>query len=179
MLRAFATAATGMSAQQMMVDVTANNLANINTNGFKRSQVDFQDLLYVKMRDPGTEVSSGMKSPSGMEVGSGVRAASTVKVFSAGELMSTTRNLDVAISGDGFFQITMPGDGTIMYTRDGAFQQGPNGELMTNSGYLVEPAITIPTDAASVNIAKDGGVNVVTSSGTQSVVGNSILLRIT
>lgn len=177
MLRAFSTAATGMSAQQMMVDVTANNLANINTNGFKRSQVDFQDLLYIKMRDPGTEVSSGMKTPSGLEVGSGVRAASTVKVFSNGELMSTSRNLDVAIAGDGFFQITMPGDGTTMYTRDGAFQTGPNGELMTNSGYLVEPAITIPTDAASVSIAKDGGVNVTTSSGTQSVIGNIQLAR--
>ena len=161
----------------MMVDVTANNLANINTNGFKRSQIDFQDLLYVKMRKEGTEVSSGIKSPSGLEVGSGVRAASTVKVFSAGELTSTDRNLDLAISGDGFFQITMPAEGTIKYTRDGAFQQGPNGELMTSTGYLIEPAITIPTDANSVSVGTDGGVNVTTSAGAQSVVGNIQLAR--
>jgi len=177
MLRAFSTAATGMAAQQMMVDVTANNLANINTNGFKRSQVDFQDLLYIKMREPGTEVSSGMKSPSGLEVGSGIRAASTVKVFSNGELMNTSRNMDIAITGDGFFQVTMPADGTIKYTRDGALQRGPNGELVTSSGYLIEPAITIPTDATSVNIGTDGGVNITTSSGTQSVVGNIQLAR--
>lgn len=177
MLRSFSTAATGMAAQQMMVDVTANNLANINTNGFKRSQINFQDLLYVKMREEGTEVSSGIKSPSGLEVGSGVRAASTVKVFSAGELTSTDRNLDLAILGDGFFQITMPADGTIKYTRDGALQQGPNGELMTSIGYLIEPAITIPTDATSVNVGTDGGVNVTTSSGTQSVVGTIQLAR--
>ncbi|MBN2136650.1 MAG: flagellar basal-body rod protein FlgG [Sedimentisphaerales bacterium] len=176
MLRAFSTAATGMAAQQMMVDVTANNLANINTNGFKRSQVDFQDLLYVKMREPGTEVSSGMKSPSGMEVGSGVRSASTVKVFSMGELMNTGRNKDIAISGEGFFQVSMP-DGSIKYTRDGALQQGPNGELVTTSGYLIEPAITIPTDAIAVNIGTDGGVNITTSAGAQSVVGNIQLAR--
>ena len=110
-----------------MVDVTSNNLANINTNGFKRSQVDFQDLLYIKMRQPGAEVSSGMKSPSGLEVGSGVRVGSTVKVFSTGEFMSTGRNLDVAIAGEGLLQVTKP-DGSTKYTRDGALQQGPNGE---------------------------------------------------
>jgi flagellar basal-body rod protein FlgG len=177
MLRAFSTAATGMAAQQMMVDITANNLANINTNGFKRSQVDFQDLLYIKMREPGSEVSAGMKSPSGLEIGSGVRVGSTVKVFSMGELMTTGRKLDAAISGEGFFQITVPGDGSIRYTRDGAFQQGPNGELMTSSGYLLEPAITVPTDTTSVSIAPDGGVNVTTSTGEQSVVGNIMLAR--
>lgn len=176
MLRAFSTAATGMTAQQMMVDVTANNLANINTNGFKRSQVDFQDLLYIKMRQPGAEVSSGMKSPSGLEVGSGVRAASTVKVFSPGEFMNTGRNFDLAISGAGLFQISMP-DGSIKYTRDGALQRGPNGELMTSSGNLLSPAITIPTDATSVSVGRDGGVNITTSSGTQSVIGNLQLAR--
>ena len=176
MLRAFSTAATGMSAQEMMVNVTANNLANINTNGFKRSQIDFQDLLYVKIREPGTEVSSGMKSPSGLDVGSGVRAASTVKVFTPGEFMTTGRNLDIAITGDGFLQVSMP-DGSTKYTRDGALQQGPNGELVTASGYYMEPAITIPTDAIAVNIGTDGGVNVTTSSGSQSVVGNIQLAR--
>ncbi len=176
MLRAFSTAATGMAAQQMMVDVTANNLANINTTGFKRSQINFQDLLYIQMRAPGSEVASGLISPSGVEIGSGVRAAATVKVFTTGELINTSRSLDVAIAGDGFFQVTTP-DGTTKYTRDGAFQKGPNGELVTTMGYQLSPAITIPTDAVSVDIGKDGSVNVVTSSGTQSVVGTIQLAK--
>ncbi|PKL50675.1 MAG: flagellar basal-body rod protein FlgG [Planctomycetes bacterium HGW-Planctomycetes-1] len=168
MLRAFSTAATGMSAQQMMVDVTANNLANINTTGFKRSQIDFQDLLYIKMREAGTEVSSGMKAPSGLEIGSGVRAASTVKVFTNGELVNTGKSLDIAIAGDGFLQVTMP-DGTTKYTRDGALQKGPDGQLVTTMGYPISPAITIPTDAIGVSVAPDGGVNVTTTSGTTTV----------
>ena len=143
MLRAFSTAATGMTAQQMMVDVTANNLANINTTGFKRSQIAFQDLLYVKMKGAGAEVSSGMKSPSGIEVGSGVRAASTVKVFTAGEMVNTNRSLDAAITGDGFFQVSLP-TGELRYTRDGSFQTNADGQLVTASGYTIEPAITIP-----------------------------------
>ena len=176
MLRAFSTSATGMAAQQMMVDVTANNLANMNTTGFKRSQVNFQDLFYVKMRDSGTEVTSGQKSPNGLEVGSGVRAANTVKVFDSGELVNTTRSLDVAIAGDGFFQVTMP-DGTTKYTRDGALMQGANGELLTSSGYYLSPSITIPTDAESFSIGPDGGVNVTTATGTQSVIGTITLAR--
>jgi len=177
MLRAFSTAATGMSAQQMMVDVTANNLANINTSGFKRSQVDFQDLLYLKMREAGAEVASGQKAPSGIEIGSGVRAGATQKVFTNGELVNTGRNLDIAISGDGFLQVTMP-DGTIKYTRDGALQLGPDGQLVTTTGYLIEPAITIPTGATNISIAPDGGVNVTTSSGT-TIIGTIQLARFT
>ena len=176
MLRAFSTAATGMSAQQMMVDVTANNLANINTTGFKRSQIDFQDLLYTKMKDSGTEVSSGIKSPGGMEIGSGVRAGSTVKIFSNGELVNTTRPLDIAITGDGFLQVNMP-DGSIRYTRDGALQVNANGELVTSMGYPIEPAISIPTNATSVSIGKDGGINVTDDSGSQTVVGTIQLAK--
>ncbi|MBW8039380.1 MAG: flagellar basal-body rod protein FlgG [Planctomycetes bacterium] len=176
MLRAFSTAATGMSAQQMMVDVTANNLANINTTGFKRSQIGFQDLLYVKMREFGTEVSSGVKSPGGLEVGSGVRAASTIKVFTGGELINTGRSLDIAINGDGFLQVTMP-DGNIKYTRDGSLQINANGQLVTQSGFTTVPAISISSDAVSVDIEKDGGVNVTDSSGSQSVVGTIQLAR--
>lgn len=176
MLRAFSTAATGMSAQQMMVDVTANNLANINTNGFKRSQIDFQDLLYVRMKDYGSEVSPGVISPSGTEVGSGVRVAGTVKVFSGGELVSTGRKLDVAIAGEGFLQVTMP-DGSTRYTRDGSLQKGPNGELMTSSGYLIEPSITIPTDAVGVTIGPNGSVNVKDDAGVMSVAGTIQLAR--
>jgi len=176
MLRAFSTAATGMTAQQMMVDVTANNLANINTTGFKRSQIDFQDLLYVKMRESGTEVVSGRISPSGLEIGGGVRPASTVKVFTAGEFQNTQRKLDIAIRGEGFLQVSMP-NGDIRYTRDGALQTNANGELVTTAGYSIEPAISIPTDAVSVDIGNDGGVNVTDSSGNVSVVGTIQLAR--
>ena len=176
MLRAFSTAATGMTAQQTMVDVVANNLANINTNGFKRSQIDFQDLLYVTLREPGTEVSSGVNTPGGLEIGSGVRVASTIKVFTDGEFQNTGRKLDIAIRGDGFLQVTLP-NGDTRYTRDGALQMNGNGELVTTTGYSIEPAISVPTDAISVSIGKDGGVNVTDSSGTQSVVGTIQLVR--
>ena len=176
MLRAFSTAATGMTAQQMMVDVIANNLANVNTNGFKRSQIDFQDLLYVEMRESGTEVASGVTTPSGLEIGSGVRAVSTIKVFTLGELQSTGRSLDVAITGDGFLQVTLP-NGELRYTRDGALQRNADGEMVNNMGYPIEPAITIPTDAVSVDIGKDGSVNVTDTSGTVSVVGTIQLVR--
>ena len=176
MLRAFSTAATGMTAQQKLLDVVANNLANVNTTGFKRSHINFQDLLYVKLLEPGTEVAAGIYAPSGLEIGSGVRPASTVKVFTAGELQNTGNSLDIAITGEGFLQVTMP-DGSIRYTRDGALQTGPDGQLVTTTGYFLEPSITIPTDAVSVDIGKDGGVNVTDPSGTQSVVGNIELAR--
>ncbi|RKY11725.1 MAG: flagellar basal-body rod protein FlgG [Planctomycetota bacterium] len=176
MLRAFSTAATGMTAQQMMVDVISNNLANINTSGFKRSQIDFQDLLYEKIIDQGTEVASGINSPGGLEIGSGVRAASTIKVYTLGELQNTGRNLDIAITGEGFLQVTMP-NGDLRYTRDGALQTNANGELVTPTGYAIEPAISIPIDAISVSIAKDGGINVTDSAGTMSVAGNIQLAR--
>lgn len=176
MLRAFSTAATGMTAQQMMVDVIANNLANINTTGFKRSQIDFQDLLYVKMRESGTEVASGVTYPSGLEIGSGVRAASTVKVFTAGELQNTGKPTDIAITGEGFLQVSLP-NGDTRYTRDGALQTNAEGQLVTTSGYTIEPAISVPTDAISINIGKDGSVNVTNASGDVSVVGTIQLVR--
>ncbi len=175
MLRAFSTAATGMTAQQMMVDVIANNLANVNTSGFKRSQVNFQDLLYVTMEEPGTEVSAGINSPSGVEVGSGVRAASTIKVFTAGELQNTGNPLDITIAGDGFLQVTMP-NGDLRYTRDGSLQINGNSELVTTTGYTLVPPITIPADS-TVQIEKDGGVNVTDATGSQSVVGTIQLAR--
>ena len=175
MLKAFSTAATGMTAQQMMVDVISNNLANINTTGFKRSQIDFQDLLYVKMREAGAEVAAGTLAPSGLEIGSGVRAAGTVKVFTPGEMQNTGRNLDIAITGDGFLQVSLP-NGDTRFTRDGSLQMNPDGTLVTASGYTIEPAISIPSDAIAVDIAKDGSVNV-TNSTTTSVVGTIQLVR--
>ncbi|MGB2863691.1 MAG: flagellar basal-body rod protein FlgG [Sedimentisphaerales bacterium] len=176
MLRAFSTAATGMTAQQTMVDVIANNLANVNTSGFKRSQVNFQNLLYVTMEEPGTEIASGISSPSGIEIGSGVRVASTIKVFSLGELENTANPLDIAIAGDGFLQVTLP-NGDLRYTRDGSLLTNANGELVTSNGYAIEPAISVPTDVVSVSIEKDGGVNITDSSGSQSVAGTIQLAR--
>jgi len=176
MLRAFSTSATGMAAQQTLVDVIANNLANINTTGFKRSQVAFQDLLYITLTEPGTEVVSGTNTPTGLEIGSGVRPAASMKVFTNGSLDNTKRPLDIAISGDGFFKVSMP-NGDIRYTRDGSLQINADGELVTTTGYSIEPAISISTDAVSVDIGKDGGVNVTDSAGTQSVVGTIELAR--
>jgi flagellar basal-body rod protein FlgG len=176
MLRAFSTAATGMTAQQMNVDVIANNLANINTTGFKRSQIDFKDLIYVTQQEFGTEIYAGTNSPGGIETGSGVRPAATIKVFTAGEMQNTGRDLDVAIRGDGFFQVTMP-DGSIQYTRDGSFQINALGQLVTTTGYPIEPAITVPIDATSIEVGLDGSVNVRDTSGTNSVVGTIQLVR--
>jgi flagellar basal-body rod protein FlgG len=176
MLKAFSTAATGMAGQQMLVDVIANNLANINTTGFKRSQINFQDLLYLKMTQAGAEVASGIKTPTGLEIGSGVHAVSTAKIFTVGELENTGRPLDIAIAGDGFLQVTLP-NGSTRYTRDGALQVNANGQLVTTTGYSIEPAITIPTDASAIDIGKDGTVNITDASGTQSVVGTLQLVR--
>jgi len=177
MLRAFSTAATGMTAQQMIVDAIANNLANINTVGFKRSQVDFQDLMYVKLAEPGREIAAGVTAPSGFEIGSGVRPASTLKVFTQGEMENTGRSLDVAIEGDGFFQITLPG-GEVRYTRDGALRMDANGQIVNASGHALEPAVSIPADARSISIGHDGTVSVFSgSSTTPSVVGTLTLVR--
>ncbi|MCD4823816.1 MAG: flagellar basal-body rod protein FlgG [Phycisphaerae bacterium] len=165
MLRAFSTAATGMAAQQQIVDVIANNLANINTTGFKRSQMDFQDLMYVKIREAGSAVESGVNSPTGLEIGSGVKAASTLKVFTPGELENTGRSLDIAIQGDGFFQVSMS-DGSTQYTRDGSLRIDADGNLVTASGYLLEPSVTIPTDWRTIAIGKDGTVSVLAGADT-------------
>jgi flagellar basal-body rod protein FlgG len=166
MLKAFSTAATGMDAQQTMIDAIANNLANVSTNGFKRSQVNFQDLLYLKMREADREVASGVIAPSGLEIGSGVRVASTTKNFNVGELQSTGSELDVAIQGDGFFKVTLP-SGEERYTRDGSFQRDANGLVVTASGYQISPGVTVPQDATSVDIAADGTVSAVTPAGKQ------------
>ena len=178
MLRAFSTAATGMTAQQILVDTIANNMANVNTTGFKRSQVNFQDLLYIKLEEAGTEVAAGIIAPGGTEIGSGVRVASTSKVFTGGELQNTGRSLDVAIRGAGFLHVSMP-DGTIKYTCDGALAVNADGQLVTTTGYALEPSISVPADASSITIAVDGGVNVTDASGANSVVGTSQLARFT
>ena len=175
MIKAFSTAATGMDAQQTMIDAIANNLANVSTNGFKRTQINFQDLLYLKLREADREVSSGVTAPSGLEVGSGVRVASTTRNFLVGDLQSTGGELDVAIQGDGFFKLTLP-SGEERYTRDGAFQKDANGLLVNASGYQISPGITVPQDAMSVDIAGDGTVSALTPAGKQ-VLGQLEIYR--
>jgi len=161
MIKALYTAASGMKAQQRVVDVIANNLSNANTAGFKRSLVTFEDLFYVNLQVPGAEAASGLQIPSGFQVGSGVREVSTVKVFTQGVLEETQNPLDLAIAGDGFFRIQLP-DGTFGYTRDGAFSRDSQNQLVTGQGYKLDPAITITPNAqiSDVTIGVDGTVSV-------------------
>ena len=177
MLRAFSTAATGMIAQQQIVDVIANNLANINTVGFKRSQVDFQDLMYVKLSEAGREDSAGTIAPVGFEIGSGVKTAGTVKVYTQGEQENTGRSLDLAIQGDGFFQVTAA-DGATRYTRNGQFLLNGEGNLVTSTGALLEPPISLPADTRTINIDSDGTVSAfVGNDATATTAGQIQLVR--
>lgn len=156
MLRAFSTAATGMSAQQKMVDTIAHNLANVNTTGYKRMQINFQDLLYIKMQHAGREVGSGTKAPAGLEIGGGVRPICTTRTFANGELESTDRPLDLAIMGNGFLRVVKDGD--TFYTRDGSLGLNANGEIVTSSGYRLADGITIP-EGSEISIGPDGTVS--------------------
>ncbi len=177
MLRAFSTAATGMTAQQMTVNTIANNLANMNTVGFKRSMIDFQDLVYLSLAEPGRETAAGVEAPTGFELGSGVRPASTLKVFTQGEMENTGRALDLAVQGDGFFCIRLP-SGEEQYTRDGSFRVNAQGELVNANGYVVEPGITIPQDTRSISVGHDGTVTVFQGSDqTGSQLGTIKLVR--
>jgi flagellar basal-body rod protein FlgG len=167
MLRSLWIAKTGLDAQQTHIDVISNNLANVNTNGFKRSRAVFEDLLYQTIRQPGAQSSQQTQIPSGLQIGTGVRPVATERVFTQGNLQQTGNPLDVAIQGQGFFQVLMP-DGTTSYTRDGAFHTDPNGQLVTSSGFAVQPAVTIPANAQSVTIGRDGVVSVVRAGTTGS-----------
>jgi flagellar basal-body rod protein FlgG len=162
MLRALYTSATGMKAQELLIDNTANNLANVNTAGFKRSHVEFADLIYTTMEQAGTDVAAGRSSPTGLQVGSGVRVAGTTKIFSQGSTDQTGNPLDIAIEGDGFFKVTLPNQ-EVRYTRDGAFRIDGNGQLVTVDGFLIDPPITIPQDISlqRMSIAADGTVSAV------------------
>ncbi len=159
MIRSLWTAATGMEAQQLNVDVIANNLSNVNTVGFKRSRADFEDLLYQMVRQPGVSSTSNTVEPTGIQIGLGVKPAAVVKNFSQGNFKETGNPLDVAIAGHGFFQIQMP-DGTIAYTRSGAFKIDNNGRIVNSEGYPLIPQITIPNDTVAINIGNDGTVSV-------------------
>ncbi|VVE03960.1 flagellar basal-body rod protein FlgG [Pandoraea anhela] len=168
MIRSLYIAATGMNAQQTNMDVISNNLANTSTNGFKKGRAVFEDLLYQTIRQPGAQSSQQTLLPSGLQLGTGVRPAATERIFTQGNLTSTNNAKDVAINGDGFFQVLMP-DGTTAYTRDGSFQVDNNGQLVTASGYPIQPAITIPPNALSLTIARDGTVSVTQPGNTANV----------
>ena len=159
MIRSLWIAKTGMEAQQTQLDTISHNLANVGTNGFKRGHVVFEDLIYQNLRQAGAASSDQTTLPTGLQVGLGVRSVATSRNFSQGNLQQTSNNLDLAIKGNGFFQVQLP-DGTTGYTRDGALQVDGAGQLVTNNGYTVQPGITIPSNAQSVTIAPDGTVNV-------------------
>jgi len=169
MIRALYTSATGMKAQELMIDNTANNLANVNTNGFKRSQMDFADLVYLSMQQAGSNVSDSTIAPIGLEIGSGVRPVGTTKLFTQGSIEQTNNPLDVAIQGDGFFKVSMP-DGSPRYTRDGALRMDANGRVVTADGYLLADNITIPTNIipSSLSIAPSGVISALTQGATTS-----------
>ncbi len=169
MLRALYTSATGMKAQEHVIDVTANNLANVNTNGFKRSHVDFADLIYVTGKQAGTEVVTGQQSPIPFQIGSGVRTVGTTKIFSPGTFEQTGNTFDVAIEGDGFFKVLLP-SGEFGYTRDGAFRLDSQGRMVTSNGYILDGNITIPPDIspANIQIGIDGSVNGILPNSTSS-----------
>lgn len=159
MIRALWTASTGMEAQQMNIDVIAHNLANVNTTGFKKSRADYQDLLYQEIKSAGASSSPSTMVPTGIQIGQGVRTVSTEKVFTQGNFRQSGNPLDIAIEGDGFFQIARP-DGSIGYTRTGELKVDSEGRLVTSDGYLLEPQITIPDDALAITISADGIVSV-------------------
>ncbi|MGE0753537.1 MAG: flagellar basal-body rod protein FlgG [Alphaproteobacteria bacterium] len=159
-MRSLNIAATGMQAQQLFVDVTSQNLANINTTAYKMERAEFQDLLYQNLRRVGVNSSdTGTIVPTGIQMGLGVKLAAVYRSTGQGTMQTTENPLDMAVQGKGMFQITLP-DGTLAYTRDGAFQLSPDGIIVTADGYEVEPAITIPPDATSVNINESGEVSV-------------------
>ena len=159
MMRALWISKTGMEAQQTQLDVVSHNLANVATNGFKKSHAVFEDLMYQSLRQTGASNGEQAQLPTGLQVGLGVRTVATSRQFSQGTLQQTTNPLDVAIKGNGFFQVQMP-DGTTGYTRDGAFQVSSTGQLVTNNGQQVLPGVTIPANAQSVTVGADGIVTV-------------------
>jgi flagellar basal-body rod protein FlgG len=171
MIRSLWIAKTGLDAQQTQMDIIANNLANVSTTGFKRSRAVFEDLLYQTLRQPGAQTSQQTQLPSGLQIGTGVRPVATERIFTQGNLQQTGNSKDVAIQGAGFFQVLLP-DGTTAYTRDGSFQMDSQGQLVTASGFTVQPAITIPAATQSITIGRDGTVTVlVAGSNTPTQVG--------
>ncbi|MBA4141800.1 MAG: flagellar basal-body rod protein FlgG [Nitrosospira sp.] len=175
MIRSLWISKTGLDAQQTQMDVIANNLANVSTNGFKRSRAVFEDLLYQTLRQPGAQSSQQTQLPSGLQLGTGVRPVSTERIFTQGNLQQTGNSKDAAIQGQGFFQVLRP-DGSTAYTRDGSFQTDFEGQLVTSSGYYIQPAIAIPPNAQSITIGRDGIISVTTPDSTVPVQVGSLQL---
>jgi flagellar basal-body rod protein FlgG len=157
-MRALWTAASGMQAQQLTLDVISNNLANVQTTGFKRSRMDFQDLIYDNLQTPGTASAQGQEFPTGLQLGHGTRAVATQRLFLTGDLQQTGNTLDLAIEGDGFFQIQQP-SGEIAYTRAGTFKKDSQGRIVTSDGFPLQPEITLPQNVLSVTVGVDGTVS--------------------
>lgn len=179
MIRGLWTAATGMQAQQLNIDVTANNIANVNTTGFKKSRADFQDLLYENLREAGSASSEATEVPTGIQVGHGTRTAAVQKLFSQGSYQNTENELDLAIEGDGFFQVIQP-NGETAYTRAGSFKLDSDGRIVTSDGFPLEPEMTIPSDAVSVTVGVDGTVSAVLAGDTAATeIGTLQLARFT
>jgi len=171
MIRSLYIAKTGLDAQQTQLDVIANNLANVSTSGFKRSRAVFEDLLYQTVREAGAQSTQTTTVPSGLEIGAGVRSVATTRIHTQGNLSQTSNPLDLAINGEGFFQIQQP-DGTTAYTRDGSLHRDAQGQVVTSNGMPLQPAITIPASALSVTIGQDGTVQITTAgNATPTTVG--------
>jgi flagellar basal-body rod protein FlgG len=175
-MRALNIAATGMQAQQLNIDNIANNLANVNTTGFKRGRADFQDLLYQTIRPAGASASQSTVVPTGLQVGLGTRSASITKSFTQGSYQQTDQPLDLLIEGDGFFEIQLP-NGDSAYTRDGSFKLDDQGRVVTTNGDLLVPGVTIPQDAVLITVGTDGTVSVTAPGQPSSAVGNLTVVR--
>ncbi len=169
MMRSLWISKTGMEAQQTQLDTISHNLANVSTNGFKKSHAVFEDLMYQNLRQAGANSTEQTTLPTGLQAGLGVRAVATSRSFTQGNLQQSGNNLDVAVRGNGFFEIQMP-DGTAGYTRDGSFQISSQGQIVTNNGYTLQPGLTVPADAQSVTIGQDGTVSVVLPNQAQPQV---------
>ena len=170
MLRSLWIAKTGMESQQTNIDVISHNLANVSTNGFKKSRPIFEDLIYQTMRQPGAQASQQSQIPSGLQLGTGARPVATERIYIQGNLQQTGNSLDLAINGAGFFQIQLA-DGTLAYTRDGAFQTNSEGTVVTANGEVLQPQITVPAGTVSLTIAKDGTVSATDSTSTVTTLG--------
>lgn len=177
--RALSAAASGMEAQELKMSVIANNLANVNTTGYKKTRAEFQDILYDNLRPAGTPSASGEQVPAGLQVGQGVRTAGTQRIFTIGDLKQTNHAFDVAIEGDGFFQVQQA-NGELAYTRDGSLKMDSSGRLVTTDGQPLSPQIVVPQDATEVVIGRDGMVSV-RQADKQTLVelGNLTVVRFT
>src|SRR5688572_29148518 len=165
MIRALMTAASGMKAQQLQVDTIANNIANANTSGFKKSELSFRALLYQTYREPGAPTSANQRDPVGLQIGSGTEVAGSAKIFAQGELEPTSSRYDLAIQGEGFFRVRLP-SGDMRYTRDGTFHLVGSGAIVSSEGYPLDTAPTIPSDSVEVTIGDDGTVAVMSTEGS-------------